>query len=38
MMEEMYPRIAGKPLEDYDLLKRTDCMAFGKEVLNSITS
>jgi len=37
MMEEMYPQIAGKPLEDYDLLKRTDCMAFGKEVLNSIT-
>ena len=36
MMEEMYPQMVGKPLEDYDLLKRTDCMAFGKEVLNSI--
>jgi menaquinone-dependent protoporphyrinogen IX oxidase len=36
MMEEMYPRMVGKPLEDYDLLKRADCMAFGKEVLNSI--
>jgi menaquinone-dependent protoporphyrinogen IX oxidase len=32
-MEEMYPSFAGKPLEDYDLLKRTDCLAFGKEVL-----
>jgi hypothetical protein len=37
MMEEMYPQIAGKPLADYDLLKRKDCLAFGKEVLNSIT-
>ncbi|MBN1832546.1 MAG: twin-arginine translocation signal domain-containing protein [Deltaproteobacteria bacterium] len=37
MMEEMYPQIAGKPLADYDLLKRADCMAFGKEILNSIT-
>ena len=36
MMEEMYPQMVGKPLEDYDLLKRTDCMTFGKEVLNSI--
>ena len=36
-MEEMYPRMVGKPLEDYDLLKRTDCMDFGKEILNSIT-
>lgn len=35
-MEEMYPKFAGKPLEDYDLLKRTDCLAFGKEVLASI--
>jgi len=33
MMETNYPRIAGKELEDYDLLKRADCMAFGKEVL-----
>ena len=36
-MEEMYPQIAGKALEDYDLLKRKDCLAFGKEVLKSIT-
>jgi menaquinone-dependent protoporphyrinogen IX oxidase len=36
MMEEMYPKFAGKPLEDYDLLKRTDCLAFGKEVLAGI--
>jgi menaquinone-dependent protoporphyrinogen IX oxidase len=35
-MEEMYPQFAGKPLEDYDLLKRTDCLAFGKEVLAGI--
>jgi menaquinone-dependent protoporphyrinogen IX oxidase len=33
MMEETYPRIAGKPLADYDFLKRADCMAFGKEIL-----
>jgi len=36
MMEDNYPNIAGKPLEDYDLLKRADCIAFGKEVLASI--
>jgi menaquinone-dependent protoporphyrinogen IX oxidase len=36
MMEERYPQLAGKPLADYDLLKRADCMAFGKEVLASI--
>ena len=36
MMEEMYPQLAGKPLADYDLLKRSDCMAFGKEVLAGI--
>jgi hypothetical protein len=36
MKEEMYPKFAGKPLEDYDLLKRTDCLAFGKEVLAGI--
>jgi len=36
MMEDMYPKLAGKPLEDYDLLKRTDCLAFGKEVLAGI--
>lgn len=35
-MEEMYPSFAGKSLEDYDLLKRPDCLAFGKEVLASI--
>ena len=32
-MEDMYPTLAGKPLADYDLLKRADCLAFGKEVL-----
>lgn len=36
MMEESYPQIAGKPLTDYDFLKRSDCMAFGKEVLIAI--
>jgi menaquinone-dependent protoporphyrinogen IX oxidase len=36
-MEDMYPTFAGKPLEDYDLLKRADCLTFGKEVLASIT-
>ncbi len=35
-MEEAYPKFAGKPLEDYDLLKRPDCLAFGREVLASI--
>jgi menaquinone-dependent protoporphyrinogen IX oxidase len=35
-MEDMYPTLAGKPLEDYDLLKRTDCLAFGKEILASL--
>jgi hypothetical protein len=35
-MEEMYPQFAGKPLEDYDLLKHADCLAFGKEVLSGI--
>ena len=32
-MEEFYPKMLDKPLEDYDLLKRADCMAFGKEIL-----
>ena len=32
----MYPNFAGKPLENYDLLKRADCLAFGKEVLAGI--
>ena len=36
MMETNYPKFAGKPLEDYDLLKRTDCLAFGKEFLAGI--
>ncbi len=36
MMEKNYPRIAGKKMEDYDLLKRPDCMAFGKEILASV--
>jgi hypothetical protein len=35
-MEESYPKFAGKPLEDYDLLKRADCLAFGREVLASM--
>jgi menaquinone-dependent protoporphyrinogen IX oxidase len=35
-MEQMYPNFVGKPLEDYDLLKRADCLAFGKEVLAGI--
>lgn len=35
-MVEMYPSFAGKPLEDYDLLKRADCLAFGKEILAGI--
>lgn len=35
-MEETYPSFAGKELEDYDLLKRTDCLAFGREVLAAI--
>ena len=33
MMEDMYPKFAGKALEDYELLKRSDCLAFGKEIL-----
>jgi menaquinone-dependent protoporphyrinogen IX oxidase len=37
-MEDAYPGLAGKPLEDYDLLKRADCLAFGKEVLAGIQS
>jgi len=36
MMEERYPQIAGKPLEDYDLLKRSDCLGFGREILAGI--
>jgi menaquinone-dependent protoporphyrinogen IX oxidase len=35
-MEDMYPQFAGKTLEDYDLLKRADCLAFGREILASI--
>ena len=35
-MEDMYPGFAGKQLEDYDLLKRADCLAFGKEILASL--
>ncbi len=36
MMEDMYPKLAGKPLGNYDLLKRTDCLEFGKEILASL--
>jgi menaquinone-dependent protoporphyrinogen oxidase len=35
-MEAMYPNIAGKPLANYDLLKRADCLAFGEEILAGI--
>jgi menaquinone-dependent protoporphyrinogen IX oxidase len=35
-MIDMYPTFAGKQLEDYDLLKRADCLAFGKEILAGI--
>jgi menaquinone-dependent protoporphyrinogen IX oxidase len=35
-LEDAYPKLAGKPLEDYDLLKRADCLAFGKEILAGI--
>jgi len=35
-MEEMYPKLAGKPLENYDYLNRSDCMAFGNLVLAGI--
>jgi menaquinone-dependent protoporphyrinogen IX oxidase len=35
-MEDMYPQFAGKALENYDLLKRSDCLAFGKEILPGI--
>jgi menaquinone-dependent protoporphyrinogen IX oxidase len=36
MMEDMYPKLAGKPLEDYELLKRSDCLAFGREILTGV--
>jgi len=36
MMEDMYPKFAGKALEDYELLKRSDCLAFGREILASL--
>jgi menaquinone-dependent protoporphyrinogen IX oxidase len=36
MMEDMYPKFAGKALENYDLLKRADCLSFGKEILAGI--
>lgn len=35
-MEDMYPKFAGKPLQDYDLLKRADCLAFGNEIAAGI--
>jgi len=37
-MEAMYPSLAGKQLEDYDLLKRADCLALGREILAGIQS
>jgi hypothetical protein len=36
MMEDMYPKFAGKALADYELLKRSDCLTFGREILASI--
>jgi menaquinone-dependent protoporphyrinogen IX oxidase len=36
MMEGIYPKLAGKPLDNYDLLKRADCLAFGREILTGI--
>jgi menaquinone-dependent protoporphyrinogen IX oxidase len=35
VMDELYPKMMGKPMEDYDYLKRADCLAFGKEVLEN---
>jgi menaquinone-dependent protoporphyrinogen IX oxidase len=35
-MIDMYPQFVGKPLEDYDLLKRADCLSFGREILAGI--
>jgi menaquinone-dependent protoporphyrinogen IX oxidase len=35
-MEAVYPDLAGKPLANYDLLKRADCLAFGEEVLATL--
>lgn len=37
-MEDMYPNIAGKPLANYDLLKRADCLAFGEEILAAMSA
>jgi menaquinone-dependent protoporphyrinogen IX oxidase len=37
-MEAAYPGLAGKQLEDYDLLKRMDCLAFGREILAGMPS
>ena len=36
MMKDSYPQIAGKELADYDLLKRSACLAFGKEIIDSM--
>ncbi|MEJ2109780.1 MAG: flavodoxin domain-containing protein [Acidobacteriota bacterium] len=38
MMEKMYPNLAGKELEDYDLLNRADCLAFGNEILENLSA
>jgi menaquinone-dependent protoporphyrinogen IX oxidase len=37
-LEGVYPQMTGHPLEDYDLLKRTDCLAFGREILAGLKS
>jgi menaquinone-dependent protoporphyrinogen IX oxidase len=36
MMKSSYPQIAGKELADYDLLKRSACLEFGKTILASV--
>ena len=36
MMKNSYPQIAGKELADYDLLKRSACLAFGKDIIDSV--
>jgi menaquinone-dependent protoporphyrinogen IX oxidase len=35
-LESAYPGMTGKQLEDYDLLKRSDLLALGKEILPAI--
>ena len=35
-LEEMYQKRMGRTLQDYDNLKRFDCMSFGKEIFASV--